>query len=234
MGFKNAQCSRSVCFQGVWHPLHRVSIPMGSHHIAMKGWAGGKKQLGNHLFLFCSPSAWETDWQLEGEGPESALIVSDPYSNRAAERAGPHSQGKNGNFCVAWHSKCHLCEDLDLLRSVFNNLGCSRNSIFLFPLSPVASLPSLFLLHQQALFQSGLNPLSIGPSLKKKTNPTLLNKILFWDCWGLFYPFFLSSCFICYKECSLVFSKGPGHLHMNLIVCVHAKLFNSQQTSHSY
>lgn len=31
-----------------------------------------------------------------------------------------------------------------------------------------------------------------------------------------------------------VFSEEWEHLHINLIVCVHAKLLNSQQTSHSY
>lgn len=118
------------------------------------------KPLGNHLFSSCCPSAWEADWQLKGEGPEAMLIVWGPCSNMDGERGGPCGWGKNGNLCEAWHSKCHLCEDLDLLRSVFNNLGCS--GLFLFPLSPKAPLPPLFLPHERALFQSGSNPFSMA------------------------------------------------------------------------
>lgn len=149
--------SRGVCCQGVRHPPSQAAIPRGPRRIDMSRRA---KPLGNHLFLFCCPSVWEGDWQLKGEGPEPVLIVWGPCSNMAGERGGPRRQGKNGNLCEAWHSKCHLCEDLDLLRSVFNNLGCS--GLFLFPLCPKAPLPPLFLLHQQALFQSGLNALSVA------------------------------------------------------------------------
>lgn len=113
------------------------------------------KPLGNHLFSSCCPSAWEADWQLKGEGLEVVLIVWGLCSNMDGERGGPHGRRKNGNLCEAWHSKCHLCEDLDLLRSVFNNLGCSG----LFPLSP---LPPLFLPYEQALFQSGSKPFSVA------------------------------------------------------------------------
>lgn len=118
------------------------------------------KRLGNHLFLSCGLSAWGADWQAEGEGPEAVLIVWGPCSNMDGERGSPRRQGKNGNLCEARHSKCHLCEDLDLLGSGFNNLGCS--GLFLFPLAPKAPLPPLFLLHQQALFQWGSNPLSVA------------------------------------------------------------------------